>query len=181
MTKKRKKRATTSIPSGDIRWLSGYIAKNSLQKSRVAEEIGIPKSTFSDILNGKSSRTSKENKKKISNFIKEKRRKDVAEVDGKVLGIVFDDIPTVASTKRRAIRPVIPERMLNLLLAEFAGGADMAVSAMTVIVNAGFPERKLFREILGEKLEKLRRLSRALSSEPQLQDVLRELGQEILP
>lgn len=166
-----KRRGNTPLSSEELQWLSDFMAKNKLKKMQVAEQISIPKSTFSDILSGKP--FLKKNKHKIRDFIRKMKEQAAVAQGGKIITESF--VPLGES------KPSIPDKKMMLLLVEFNGGADMAISAMTYIVNAKFGDRKFLREILGEKLDILRRLSRALSSEDQLKDVKQELGRETLP
>ncbi len=160
----------TPLSSGDREWLLDYIATNGLQKKQVAEQVGIPRSTFSEILDGKPAW--KKNKDKVHAFIRTYKKDSGNEVKDVLESLA---VPSGENS------PSIPKERMSLLLSELKSGADMVINAMTEIVNAGFGDRKKLRELCGAELDKVRLLSRALSSEDQLNTVKRESGKTSLP
>lgn len=146
------------------------IRAKKLTISKAATFVGLPSSTLNDILNGKNARVKS---KKKALFLLKEESSDTRSTAKKIT----EDICFSLDEK---ISKISKERF-DLLLIELKQGADLAVSAMTEIVNAGFLDRKKLREILGEEIDLLRILSKALSSEDQLKQVKESMSKTRLP
>jgi hypothetical protein len=147
------------LPDSILRQLRETVSGGQTKKN-LSIQIGIPVSTLKDAFAGK--KVSTRTKQAISQHFHVSEKTSVQEL-----------VASLSPTEE--IPKISPDRM-QVLMTVFKSGADQTICAMREVVNAGFGDRKKFRENLDREIELLRVLSRALTSEDALKRVQQELG-----
>jgi len=155
-----------------LNFLMKYMKKKKLNKTEMATELGLKRSTFCDFLNGVSTR--KTGKNLIYEFVRQHGGEDLFKQQR--LESVGIDVNINGKEK-----PQISQDRLQMLLTQIKSAADMIISPMKEIANAGVGDRVAFRQLLRLELDQIRILSSALASEQMLANVKKELCKDKVP